>query len=1518
PPPAPAPDAGDADRLAHAEAQLLWVDGRIAAYMAITIPGSAEATPAAWTGARGKIDAVLAPMRGPGGAIAPKKIADALKAMDMLASAVAAKAAEKTAFRETLELAELRLVPLDRHPQAPANPEIAPKIAAIRAEIAKAVAKADTQDFKSATKLLAPLSARCDAVEKLADDLAHYSSIFAQRSTAAGTAYALAPPDKEQEKIRLAMAKLMSDAAALAAKEKFAEAVKKLDQIPPLFDRYQQITVRVGEYRGSDQMLTDTFADLDAKPAESLKPFKAEIAKWKKQFAAAKYEKTKDYSKSLSAMAALIDVMWTVPAVPPVAATLTTPAVPGEPAKPSYIAREIAAHEAYQTALKDMEAQIRLFKPHKGRSGVEESYQALERDLAQAIAEAKAGKNSVAAAILERSRPEWPGMKVIADACEVYIVKRDAVAGFIATVKPLDGAAEGVAGAEALMATGAKQALARDFVAAKASVDAAETRTAEAKEAAEAKAALSKLKDGKALDDAAADLAPAIKVFDDMRANVLAKDTTGSFAAELGAADAEAQKARDEAAKPAPDAALARAALDAGIALLEAALPKIMAHGPHVKLLAEAKTLAGALTGAGNPDGCITAQKDRADTAITEAEDLAKPPARDYAGAAAKLVTARETAQKAAADAALWPNIRDNRAKVENARLAIEAEATAAAIMGVTLTRLRDAVVAIDAKVAAEDFAAASRLATDAGKAADETADDLDTAKLILADYKTYYLDVRGQITGPDSAKVQSQVDQMNAKHAEFIAARDAGNYDAASRLIYEMFWAINAGTRMLAEYALFDTARIAAKAKLDALRAVRNADVEAEVVALEKRFADAEALSTAEKHKPAETAMLPLPGDCDAVIKKAGEWKDYDDALKAAEAKLAAMDGHAQAEAMRPMATALRGRLTGAVATAGKGDLVGAATALKALPAEADKAIATANAAGALVAKAEGLGDAPLDPALLAEARALYNALAARTEAAAAKADLDLARQQLDLAGAAPVLPAAAQAALKEAMAACTRAEVTISQQELVREALTAARAELAALKAHVQAGYITEQTTQIGAALDAVDSDSAKSGPDVVGNRIRTALERAAAARVLADRHVEYLDLRAKPELDARLPILEAHAHRYAIKPSIDAFRKKLDLAAQKSAKFDPAGALDTLKEAEVLGRSAMVLAEMRDNNAPSVDELAKILSGPGGEAELDAMIDQLEPDAQREVMHRAFEARFGVKLTTFTAVDANDNPINPHAAGAAGELDAMNLRRFYQIMIKLPKEHVVNNDSMREFSHVDDKKQGSLYDGSTKNVVMRENNAVWSSPYGFGREHEVGGASPECQPANDKEVTYFSWNTLHEVGHAVDDRNGFMDKKQAGGAFGGWTAYINNTHGIAKKIAPHFKYDEVYIGQFLMHNASPAIPAVPTTGALACSPEEWESRRIAFVSWANMAFESNKPWSSNSVAQRLAIGGVVFQESYENNWFSYQVAARKQGMTGYQFRAPGEWFAELYAAYHSDKLKPKHPAVSWLKDL
>ena len=66
----------------------------------------------------------------------------------------------------------------------------------------------------------------------------------------------------------------------------------------------------------------------------------------------------------------------------------------------------------------------------------------------------------------------------------------------------------------------------------------------------------------------------------------------------------------------------------------------------------------------------------------------------------------------------------------------------------------------------------------------------------------------------------------------------------------------------------------------------------------------------------------------------------------------------------------------------------------------------------------------------------------------------------------------------------------------------------------------------------------------------------------------------------------------------------------------------------------------------------------------------------------------------------------------------------------------------------------------------------------------------------------------------------------------------------------------------------------------------------------------------WWDGAASKTHQIGGRVYQQAYDNNWVSYKHDARKKGVHGYQFRSPAEWFAELYAAFYSGKMKTSHP--------
>jgi hypothetical protein len=69
---------------------------------------------------------------------------------------------------------------------------------------------------------------------------------------------------------------------------------------------------------------------------------------------------------------------------------------------------------------------------------------------------------------------------------------------------------------------------------------------------------------------------------------------------------------------------------------------------------------------------------------------------------------------------------------------------------------------------------------------------------------------------------------------------------------------------------------------------------------------------------------------------------------------------------------------------------------------------------------------------------------------------------------------------------------------------------------------------------------------------------------------------------------------------------------------------------------------------------------------------------------------------------------------------------------------------------------------------------------------------------------------------------------------------------------------------------------------------------------VSALRLAFSNQSPWDLPTGGVKL--GDRIYQESYDwPQWVSYKQTARAKKFSRYQFRAPGEWFAEAYATYY-----------------
>lgn len=402
-----------------------------------------------------------------------------------------------------------------------------------------------------------------------------------------------------------------------------------------------------------------------------------------------------------------------------------------------------------------------------------------------------------------------------------------------------------------------------------------------------------------------------------------------------------------------------------------------------------------------------------------------------------------------------------------------------------------------------------------------------------------------------------------------------------------------------------------------------------------------------------------------------------------------------------------------------------------------------------------------------------------------------------------------------------------------------------------------------------------------------------------------------------------------RHALRTELDGVRTLADTAIQQAEAGDIHAALKTFERAKELVLDGEIKRKMAGNEPPDPDDIGKVIARPDGDRQLDEMIKNLDESTQRKVVRVAFEKRFGCKLQMLH--EDNFDPNDPDYDGATMARDAQgdgvwstasenkkspDLRRFYEVMSKLPAKHTRDNKKLQQFRYRDSDDADSSWAWSTyKEIVMNEGRAHKSGIYGCARPGEVpDDLKDEFKPANDDPITYFDWNTAHEVGHTLDAKLKFMTSRANQSQFGGWREYGSSSSEVAEALISHYQFDANYIRELLKGN-TPVAPPAPT----GVSQLDWNEKKTLVDAHYERMKAGNDPWASQATAVALAIGGRVYQQSYDQpSWSSYELSARQQAITGYQFRSPLEWFSELYAAFKSQKLKPAHPAMEWLRRL
>jgi len=299
---------------------------------------------------------------------------------------------------------------------------------------------------------------------------------------------------------------------------------------------------------------------------------------------------------------------------------------------------------------------------------------------------------------------------------------------------------------------------------------------------------------------------------------------------------------------------------------------------------------------------------------------------------------------------------------------------------------------------------------------------------------------------------------------------------------------------------------------------------------------------------------------------------------------------------------------------------------------------------------------------------------------------------------------------------------------------------------------------------------------------------------------------------------------------------------------------------------------------------------------------------PDTDLSAMESVFERRFNVDLSTWF--------LKRWMMSVKEKWDAPGLRRLWTIFEQLPPGHIQDNDRLDTFLR-DSKTDGSgvYYSGFDAGVIgYSDVNAKGS----YGAIMVDDGKGGKKDVGLNTNVNTFSTVARHEIGHAVDakikasESGGYVRTAANAGqwrTYGSADAFVDAIVTAGGGMSGHGYHNEqayrkameraVSKGEDFTEALQSFAPSVkpPADGAAVKGP-------VAAVYEKNRWHPSTNPWYKNP--DRPDVGARLWQRPYDSgDYVSFVKSARTDhGVSSYQFRAPGEWFAEAYAVYYSDQ--------------